>query len=192
MTEVSHKRRPRRHTAKKGAAAPRILVPCAPHDLESFERIDWTLRTILKEVKQNRGKYPHSARAPTIREVLVRGGLSKTYLEFQGGNLYRENLKERYKKKIKRVLGRIATARYRSQSPAQSAAETARADTSAWSKLRDQLQALKQRWVEAELEYIDAESRVRKLEESVQELTGENERLRSLLTESNIRVLHRT
>lgn len=190
MTEASHKRPPRKRSVKKSSAV-QILVPCAPHELGSFESIDWTLRAILAEVKQNRGQYPHSERAPTIREVLFRAGLSKRYLEYQGGNPYRDSLKERYKKKIKRVLGRIATARYRSQSAAQSAAEKAGTDSSAWFKLRDQLQALKQRWVEAELEYIDAKSRARKLEESVQELTGENERLRSLLAESNIRVLHR-
>ncbi|MEW6631297.1 MAG: hypothetical protein AB1440_10545 [Pseudomonadota bacterium] len=41
------------------------------------------------------------------------------------------------------------------------------------------------------LEFIDAKSQIRKLEEALRELTGENEKLRHLLAESNIRVLHR-
>lgn len=170
-------------------SARRIFVPCAPLDLDSFGRIDWTLRTVLKEVKQNHGKYPHSVRAPTIREVLLRSGLSVKYLEFQGGSPYREVLKTRYKKKIKRVLRRIKSGRYLSVSNSQPS-DSGRMEPHSWSKLRGQLQSLKQRWVEAELEYIDAENRIRELQAVVEELTEDNERLRNLLSDLGVHVLH--
>lgn len=191
MTESSHKHpNPKRPTGTHRASR-RVFVPCAPMELESFSRVDWVLRTILKEVKQNHGKYPHSDRAPNVREVLLRAGLSKTYLEFQGGTAYREHLKARCKKKIKRVLGRIKSGRYRSASRSQATPNGERSESAAWFKLQEQLRSLKQRWVEAELEFIDAENRVRDLEKIVQSLTGENERLRGLVAESNIHILHR-
>lgn len=183
---ISHRQTPER----KPPVARRVFVPCAPLELKSFARIDWALRAILKEVKKNHGKYPHSERAPNIREVLLRASLSTRYLERQNGSTYREALKGRYKEKIKRVLRRIKSGRYVTSSIRPLGGEE-RESSSSFLKLQEQLRTLKERWVKAELEFIDAQVRLQSLEEEIQELNKEKSRLRDLLAASNVHILQR-
>ncbi|NMG38534.1 hypothetical protein GRZ55_04660 [Chelativorans sp. ZYF759] len=144
----------------------------------------------MEEVKHNRGEYPYSSRAPTIREVLFRAGLSARYLENQNGTRSRETLKARCKEKIKRVLRRVKSGRYNAARRTHKA-DGNRHEPSRWVELREKLQSLKQRWAEQELEYIDAQNCIQEYEGRLQELTAEVDRLRNLLAASNIHILHR-
>lgn len=157
--------------------ARRIFVPCAPTELDSFSRIDWVLRTMFTEVKRHR-RYPYTARGPTIREVLRRALLSDRFLEVQGGNPYREERKVRYKYKIKRVLGLLNNKKM--PLPLRGT-DTDKLTASCKSEraARDELRSLRQRWVEAELEYTELQNRILALEGELRRLTSENVILRS-------------
>ena len=162
-------------------------MPVAPSELPSTERIRWALRKILAEVKQHGGTYPFSAGAPKIADVLKRAGLSERFLEKQGGNLLRERQKARDKKLIKRVLRRVKSGRY---FPIKDRGGPQQTERSAdWSALTAQLVSIKQAWVEAELEHIEAQNRVVELEKIANDLRAENDRMLGLLTDAGIHIL---
>lgn len=165
----------------------RVFVPVAPSELASFERIKWALRKILTEVKQHNGIYPFSAGAPKIADALKRAGLSERFLEKQGGNLLREKQKAHHKKLIKRVLRRVKSGRY---FPTKDRTGHQHSERSAsWLALQAQLIGIKQAWIEAELEYIEAQNRAGELEKLANDLRAENDRLVGLLVDAGIHIL---
>lgn len=145
------------------------------------------MRAILADVKQHHGRYPFSAGAPKITDVLKRAGLSERFLEKQGGSPFREKQKAHYKKLIKRVLRRVKSGRY---FPTNGGIGNQHAGSSAsWLALQSQLAGLKQAWVEAELEYIESQNRAVELEKLTSDLRAENQRLLGLLSDAGIRLL---
>jgi len=165
----------------------RVFVPVAPTELASFERIKWALRRILTEVKQHNGIYPFSVGAPKIADVLKRADLSERFLEKQGGNLLREKQKAYYKMLIKRVLRRVKSGRYFPTKDRPGHHQTER--SASWLALQAQLIGIKQAWVEAELEYIDAQNRAVELEKIADDARAENGRLTGLLVDAGIHIL---
>lgn len=187
LTEPPHKSRGISAPPRGAQRVRRVFVSVAPSELTSFERIKWALRNILTDVKRHNGIYPYSAGAPKIADVLKRAGLSERFLEKQGGNLLREKQKAHYKKLIKRVLRRVKSGRY---FPIKSRTGHQHSERSAsWLALQAQLNGIKQAWIEAELEYIDAQNRVGELDKLANELRAENDRLLGLLAGAGIHVL---
>jgi len=120
-------------------------------------------------------------------DVLKRAGLSERFLEKQGGNPLRERQKAHYKKLIKRVLRRVKSGRYFPIKHRGGPQHTERAAD--WSALKAQLVGIKQAWVEAELEYIEAQNRLVELEKIANDLRAENDRLMGLLKDAGIHIL---
>ncbi|MBH0240024.1 hypothetical protein [Methylobrevis albus] len=141
----------------------------------------------MAEVKQHSGTYPFSAGAPKIADVLKRAGLSERFLEKKGGNLLRERQKAHHKKLIKRVLRRVKSGRYFPIKDRGGQQHTERFGD--WSAISAQLVGIKQAWVEAELEHIEAHNRVVELENLANDLRAENDRLLGLLTDAGIHFL---
>ncbi|CAN7404506.1 hypothetical protein LJR231_002562 [Phyllobacterium sp. LjRoot231] len=159
MHEKGYKRGSRNITAvvptKQKHRVKRMFVPSAPDGLSSLAKIDWALRSIMKEVKNGNGNYPYGTL--NIQEVIRRAGVGRTYLESKGLSKNIENSKVGCKNKIKRVI-RILKGKYYYDIVDTNPVTT----TLIYQKMAIDI---KQKWVEAELEYIEMSNRLKAYED---------------------------
>lgn len=154
-SETNRPRRGRASIAAEGAAAAK------EKGLATAVAIRNAMRAIELQIEANNGVYPYAGGEVSTAEVLRRAGKSQALLQKPRHRLVREEVGEwslALRQKIKsgaKVVRRAVTER-------ASSAEAA-------------LSAIRQRWVEAELEYVE---KVAELEERCRKLETENSLLR--------------
>lgn len=134
------------------------------------EAIERSQRLIERDVEKHHGIYPMGA--ITAAEVLRRAGLNVRLLAKPRHHELRAEVNAWVERVQKRVLQGSEVIR-RAVTERKDVAE-ATAD------------AIRQRWVEAELEYVEAQNAMRKLHARCAELEAENARLRASLGGPNV------
>lgn len=129
-------------------------------------------RSIERDVEKNFGIYPYNSGSVTAAEVLRRAGLDVRLL---AKPRHRE-LRDHVNLWVKNVQGRTL----------RGAAVIRRAVTEGRDVARAELDAIRQQWAEAELEFVEAEAALQSVRTKCAVLEDENARLRGLLSGTNV------
>jgi triphosphoribosyl-dephospho-CoA synthetase len=140
--------------------------------------LEKAMRKIEADIEKNDGIYPYSKSEITTAEVLRRAGLSLTLLQKPRHRELRDNVNawvEGVQLKLRKGIKVVRSALTERTAAAQS-----------------EVDLIRQRWCEAELEYIENINSLTILTEACARLEAENARLRVELAGSNVLPLHRT
>lgn len=127
---------------------------------------------IERDFERNHGIYPYNAGSVTATEVLRRAGLERTFLAKPRHRELRDDVNVWVKAVQKRILLGAEVIR--------------RAVTEQKDAARAEADAIRQRWAEAELEYVDAQVTLEDLRTRCAALEAENAKLRALTAGKNI------
>jgi len=157
-------------TALEGAARKEAMS----RHLLSVRAIHDAMRTIQCEFERNEGIYPLNGGKITVQEVLRRAGKSSAYLEKKS-------------EKIIQLKGEVARWVTEVNGRALRGAKTIRkAVTERITQVADDLRMLRQRYAEAELEYLETQQQLAAAQKTIEELRQQNARLQSKISEGKV------
>ncbi|MBO1905299.1 hypothetical protein KHP60_09720 [Microvirga sp. 3-52] len=135
------------------------------------------MRQIEADIERYEGIYPYAKGEVTAAEVLRRARLSSTLLQKPRHRGLRDEVKawvDRVQMKLRKGLKVVRRA------------VTERADAA-----KDEVRLIRQRWAEAELEYIENANKIDELTKECARLEAENARLKAALAGENVHPLER-
>lgn len=144
-----------------------VAVSGPPADMrDRYDRIQWALDTIMEESEKNGGIYPALNRKPTLSNVLVRAGLSRSFLEKRNEvpsprDLRNAELKTAINKRLGKPPKVLLLVPDKNDVPE--------------GKL---VRQLKEGWHEAELNLVQANADIRRLRAQLAQVEQENQDLR--------------
>lgn len=160
------KRRGRADIAARGAAVAEQRAN------DTVDAVRNAMRKIELDIEANDGLYPYAGGEISTAEVLRRAGKSDTALQKPRHREFRDEVNAW----VEEIRGKVR----------KGAKVVRRAVTERATAAEDELRMLRQRWVEAELEYVETASRVAVLEQRCALLEDENASLRLKATGANV------
>lgn len=139
---------------------------------DTVDAVRKAMKKIELDLEANDGVYPYANGEISAAEVLRRAGMSNTALQ-----------KPRHREIRDEVNAWVADVRTKMR---RGAKVVRRAVTERANAADAELRMLRQRWVEAELEYVETASRLAELEKRCAHLETENESLRQKVAGYNI------